>query len=445
MNWYLLALMSRLIRLANAPLPVDPNAVPAAQPPQPAFDPHGNHYKTGKYFANFFSKVSRGDDQRPEKPYEPVLDLSGHEGFMGELLGHTGHFDEHIATSIPTYREAQIRKGQALVKAFGNRPLKMLDIGGSEGSFAKAITAASRGQIQTTVLDPNPDMAKFFNGKSQVPGATYDQRAFHRGWTEDDGTEIPAMNADNSQQRYDIIHEAMVFQFVSNDRGTHVREAKRLLAPNGLFLTEEKVRTPQEEWAKNEQYKDQNYKNRFYSQSMLAAKQKMVGFQQDQNETKAVGMVDNMVSEDDFEKILLDSFRSVMQYWDSGNFKGYACSDDPARVQTFVKSVGNMKSPYTMRPIPRAIAPRIQASRKRMMDKSAALAAIVETVLPAKEHLERMTLAAIKTAYVPTVLTMAQHQGLPVQRDEVEAAVAHASGNRPQFPEFDIRHYHEHM
>ena len=128
----------------------------------------------------------------------------------------------------------------------------MLDIGGSEGSLSKSITSASNGNITTKVLDPNPQMKRFFDTKSYVPGSHYDQRAFYKGWTNEDASEVPAMNSQNTKERYDIVHESMVFQFVNNQRAAHLMEAKNLMKPDGLFITEEKLKTSENEWYKNE-------------------------------------------------------------------------------------------------------------------------------------------------------------------------------------------------
>jgi SAM-dependent methyltransferase len=327
----------------------------AAQAQPPDFDPAHNAMRTGRHFNDFFSQVTRGDIQKSPVPYTEAMDVGHARPFADEMARHTGHFDDHIAKSIPTYRENQARKGHAIATTIGRQPSSMLDIGGSEGSFAKAITAASGGNVRTTVLDPNPDMARFFQSSSQVPGATYDQRAFHKGWRHDDGGQVDALHSGNAAARYDVVHEAMTFQFVSDDRSAQVSEAKQMLAPGGLFLTEEKLKSDPGTWARNEAAKDEQHKRRYYSQETLQAKEKMVGFQAGKQGAGSVGMVDNMVAASEFEKTLLASFREVVQYWDSGNFKGYACSDDPKKVWTYVNSLGNMQSKFSTVALPRKV------------------------------------------------------------------------------------------
>ena len=314
-----------------------------------------NELRTGKHFDNFFTNVTAGKFGKSEVPYQPVLDNAHAGAFDKAFASHAGHFGDHIAKSIPTFRDVQVRKGHAIVAAFGGRPGTLLDIGGGEGAFAKSITQMSRGLIRTRVLETNPAMQSHFHSHTRVPGVEFDARAFHQGWREDDGREIQALHADNSETRFDIIHESMVFQFISPDRGTHFAQVKRLLNPGGLFITEEKVRTPETVWNHNEKFKDNNHKNRYFSATELADKDKVVGFQQDKGDAKTVGMVANMAEHDALEQILMGLFRYVYQYWDAGNFKGYAASDDRQRASAFLQAVGDTTSPYSTVKLPRKI------------------------------------------------------------------------------------------
>jgi hypothetical protein len=51
------------------------------------------------------------------------------------------------------------------------------------------------------------------------------------------------------------------------------------------------------------------------------------------------GMIDNMVHKDDLEQILRQYFKYVKQTWDSGNFVGYAASDNPQTLETYVSNL----------------------------------------------------------------------------------------------------------
>lgn len=336
-------------RLNAPPVPVDAPPVPAG--------PLTDHRNSGLAFKNFFSDVTKGAEQyKPQAAWTPLLEHKD-PSFLNEYANHTGNFDNHIATSIPGYRDVQARKGIAIVKTFGDGA-NMLDIGASEGGFNKSISALSGGRIRTTALDPNPDMANFFHTKSQVPGANYAEEAFHQGF-EDGGKIIPAHNP---QEPYDVIHEAMAFQFISPERAAQVAEAKRLLKPGGVFITEQKVlsRDPQV-WAANEALKDTKFKKNYFTDDALKAKQAVVKFNQDPNEAKAVGMVDNMVHDDDLEGILKQNFRYVVQYYDAGNFKGYASADSPEKLQQFIQNLGDTKTEFSTAQTPRIIANGQQA------------------------------------------------------------------------------------
>lgn len=211
------------------------------------------------------------------------------------MVNHAGHFDDHIAKSIPTFRETQARKGHAIINAFKGEHVRVLDIGGSEGSWAKALAAMAPGRIEAHVLDPNEHMADFFQKKSQVPGAKFIRKGYMNGWQEEDGTTVDPFHADTTTDRYDVVHETMVFQFISNNRETQVAEAKRLLKPGGLFLSEEKLMNDQ--WKPNEDKKDRLWKNRYYSDAELAAKQAQVGFTDTKKEQKGPSMLSNMVTQ----------------------------------------------------------------------------------------------------------------------------------------------------
>src|SRR3990167_5920227 len=109
----------------------------------------------GKHFDKFFTEVTQGKSTYvPQNEFKPILDMRGHEPWMQTRQQYHGNFDQHIKTSIPTFGELQDKKGHAIVKAFGDQPLDMLDIGGSEGSFARTISHLTQGRIRTQILDP---------------------------------------------------------------------------------------------------------------------------------------------------------------------------------------------------------------------------------------------------------------------------------------------------
>lgn len=308
--------------------------------------------KTGKPFDDFTGRVVSGEFGRSSTKYQLAHPIGDAHYAHEEMQKHIGHFEDHISKSIPNFREAQIRKAHAIVKVFGDLPTTMLDIGGEEGVLAKTVTSLSKGRIQSKVLDPNYESETFFNQKSQVQGSHFDRRAFLQGWDD-----IDAMHADNHPVRYDIVHENMTFQFINNERATHIQESKRLLKPDGVLITQEKLITPPAEWHRNEQLKDAEHKRKYYSDEELAAKQKVVGVSFAKKEAPAkVNMIDNMVHHQHFEKILSNNFRRVIQFWDAGNFKGYVASDNPQVAQQLVSAIGNLNSKFSTVKTPRVVS-----------------------------------------------------------------------------------------
>lgn len=401
----------------------------------------------GSHFAQFFSDVSRGRFGRSGKGFEYASDMEfgdHHYRFAKEAEDHLGYFDDHIAKSIPTFREIQFKKGHALVATFGHKPAFMLDIGGSEGSFAKAVTALSGGNIRTMVLDPNEDMADHFRSKSQVEGSHYVQKAFYEGWIEDDGSVVDAMHAGNTTHRFDIIHESMAFQFINNLRHIHFREVKKLLKPNGLFITEEKVRTHPDVWKANENFKDQHHKSRYFTEEDLRKKQKVVGFAQDDKDRKASGMVDNMVSHDQLERLLSQNFKTVIQYWDSGNFKGYAASDNAALARKFVSAMGDNNNKFATTQLPRKVPPPNPRSFGEWLMETHDVDSIVAIVIPVRDELSGQSFDDIKSQYLDLIRDRLVQHELECDDERLERAIRRHTG-RPGRRPFCMQDVHDLM
>src|SRR5690606_287009 len=176
----------------------------------------------------FFSDVVTGqsDTFKPVNPYQPLIERTEEETVFEQTYDkHKGRFDEHIATSIPGFRDVQVKKGNAIVKSLPKGG-HVIDIAGSEGGLMKAITEQSGGAITTTNLDTNEDMKKAHES-TPVKGAEFAHDSF--------GKYKP-------EQKADVVHESMAFQFMSPDRASQFQEvADNYLKPNGIFIVEEKV------------------------------------------------------------------------------------------------------------------------------------------------------------------------------------------------------------
>lgn len=339
----------------------------------------------GRGFTGFFSNISLGFKGKPNaKPYEPTLNVEPIADFVREYNNHRGNFDDHIATSIPGFREVQTIVGDAIAKTYKNAD--MLDIGASEGALIKAITKMSDGKVRTVALDPNFAMAKHFNDGERVEGAVYDTSAFgtkadegQLAWTEDNElvdrdkqvTENPFAGEEvrwfKPDRKFDVVHEAMVFQFISGNRASQIARAKELMKPDGVLIIEEKFvvgyKLSPEQFRANEAKKDA-YKEQYFTKAEIEAKAKAVGVaekaafkaDQDKKEQAATGMNDLMVSPGAIEDVLSSKFDHVAQFWDSGNFKGYIASDSSEAVERLINNMlptdsefANVKTPRTVK------------------------------------------------------------------------------------------------
>lgn len=328
----------------------------------------------GRRFRDFFAGVTSGASGRPDKANDQrLVDLSEVADFSAEYNKHLGNFDKHIEASIPTFREVQHAVGAALVKALPDGS-SMLDIAGSEGALAKAISAVSKGGIETVVLDPNQSMRETFANTSQVPGATFVMDAF-TDTAADEGQTLwtePALKGDGEieikgytpSKPFTVVHEAMGFQFIHNDREAQVSRVKELLEEGGLAVFEEKFvpgnGLSPEQWKANEAKKD-DFKRQFFSEADIAAKAKTVLQGETTDEEKVVGMNDLMVAPGDFENTLRGHFAFVVQFWDSGNFKGYMASDSAEMLSSVLENLIPLDSEFSTVSTPREVGAPAEA------------------------------------------------------------------------------------
>jgi hypothetical protein len=366
----------------------------------------------GRGFTEFFTEASLGKRAPDVKKYVPVLDIPQAMSFSAEYIKHRGNFDDHIATSIPGFREVQQAVGNAIVQTYPEGA-RLLDVAASEGAFNKAISKLSNGKIETLALDPNLTMAKFFKEHSAVTGAKYEVAAFGSAedagklaWTEggeldpywqkqvdkhqrsantlretfkstgedrwrkqaetNEQTAQSILNAPKlrSQEteiltfapkvKYDIIHESMGFQFISNTRNAQFARVKEMMTPDGIAIFEEKIKEDTPQWHRNEKQKDA-YKARYFTATQIAAKKAevlekgvaAVAESDSKAEQAVVGMNDLMTTGHELETALKNNWKYVTQYWDSGNFKGYVASDDSSKVQGFVSKLGDLNSAFS--------------------------------------------------------------------------------------------------
>ena len=233
------------------------------------------------------------------------------------------------------------------------------------------ITELSKGKIKTVSLDPNLDMKARFD-KTPVDGAEFSDTAFS-------GTDIegqPAWKEGDRQvmnykpdRQFDIVQEAMVFQFISADRTTQIARIKDLLKEDGVAIIEEKVFLPHDpnkpldginrdpNYLKNEEYKDDNYKSKFFTKAEMEQKKKEV---LNTGEDQIEGMERYMVPKNYLETKLQENFTHVEQFWDSGNFKGYIASDSKTKLDALSKNILDTNTEFSTAKTPI----RIMASKR---------------------------------------------------------------------------------
>lgn len=296
---------------------------------------------TGKSTQEFFGTVVKGGDERytPSKSYEYEQEFTPEQDkFRKKYDDKKGNFDEHIATSIPTFRETQVKKGNAIIKMLENVESPVVyDLGGSEGSWVKTITEESGGKIKTINLDPSPDMKEAFD-KNKPENSEMSLEAFYSGW-DDVPTHEP-------KEKADVVHESMMFQFIENkgDRKEYIDEvADKYLKEDGVFITEEKFKmNTDEEYNKNEKLKE-SHKNKYYTPEQQSLKSDEV----------LVGMKENQANFDQYVKELQNRFQYVKTYWKSGNFRGIIATNNETKLNSFLENLGetsnkkyNWEKPY---------------------------------------------------------------------------------------------------
>ena len=325
----------------------------------------------GKKYDEFFTAVVNGEPKyMPSKDYEYLHDFGRTGKAVKAVMDRSmGSFDKHIASSIPTFRESQVNKAQAIVKTYPEGA-KVLDLGGSEGGFVKSVTKVSKGKIKTVNLDAAPDMIKAHNDHYPVPGSKAVLGAFQHGW---EG--VPTFRP---KKEYDVVHESMLFQFINKERTSKIAEVKKFLKDDGLFITEEKFQFPDANYMKqNEKLKDTLHKNNYFTAKQLAEKTDEV----------LMGMHKNQALFDEYVKELGENFKYVKTYWKSGNFRGVVASNNKAKIDKFMENLEPINTSkfnadpgplpkYTHADVntkatPKDYAAAIKAAKERLGDKGA--------------------------------------------------------------------------
>ena len=283
--------------------------------------------KSGKQNTEFFE--GKAKEASSKIPYTPVLkvDQTTPVAKAYSLYTAGGNFTGHISKMIAGFQEKQKQVAEAIVKGgFKN----FLDLGTSEGGMIKTVASQDRG-IKAVGIDPNREMQKNFNFTPRVENAEFRLEAFQGSWTEDDGTKIKEFK---TNQKFDVVNEDFMFQFVNNNREKQVKGVKELMTPNGIFVTSEKFHTANE--AANE-LKKYDHQRKYFSPDQLT----------EDKQTIVSGMADDMVNDVEYFNILKKNFKFVEEFWNAGNFKGYLASDNLEILKEFKNNVGDLTSEFT--------------------------------------------------------------------------------------------------
>jgi hypothetical protein len=327
----------------------------------------------GQSTQNFFNDLISGmnPDLKPNKPYEQIIELNNSQlqnaqDIYNKYIAQGGDFNPHYFTSIPTVYETQIVKAQALSNMLDKHDkvindtgtIKILDIGGTEGAWSNTLAEIGGEKVYVEIIEPSPEANKLYN-EIQTPNNTRfrneafsyiieDQGKFFNepnsikfseffaGGTIDSNTGIRNPDVQMQGGKYDVVHEAMAFQFVDANRQAQIDFiADNVLADDGILLIEEKFTNNDVIYQNNEKIKD-DFKRLYYTEEQINSKaQNIVG-----------PMGDKQVSVQEIENILGNRFKYVNQYWDSGNFKGYIASNNPLS-ETFVDEIHALDTSLT--------------------------------------------------------------------------------------------------
>jgi hypothetical protein len=319
----------------------------------------------GQDTQNFFNDLISGmnPDLKPNKPYEQIIELNNPQlqnaqDIYNKYVAQGGDFNPHYFTSIPTVYETQIVKAQALNNMLDKHDkvindtgtIKVLDIGGTEGVWGNTVAEIGGEKVYVEIIEPSPKANELYN-KIQTPdnsrfrheafsyviqdqGVYFNQddrvkfAEFFAGGVKDERTKKRNPDVQMQTGKYDVVHEAMAFQFVDKNRQAQIDFiADYVLADDGILLIEEKFTNNDVIYQNNEKMKD-DFKRLYYTEEQINSKyQNIVG-----------PMGDKQVSVQEIENLLSNKFQYVNQYWDSGNFKGYIASNNPI-AETFVDEI----------------------------------------------------------------------------------------------------------
>jgi hypothetical protein len=304
--------------------------------------------RTGAQNAEFFTgKAAKASSDVPYKAVieTPQVQEKTRQAFDKFTMG--GNFTGHIAKMIPAFAEKQMAVTDAIAKSSAR---SFLDIGASEGGVVKTVSAVNP-NIKSVALDPNPQMYANYLKTPDVKNTDYKIEALGGSWTEDvpegargvfNGAETFEIKEFKPTQKFDVVNEDYAFQFINNDRSGQVAMVKDMMSKDGVFITSEKFKTTNDKFFEQRKL---DHQRKYFDEDQLT----------EDKQTIVTGMADDMVTDTKYEQVLSDNFNYVVEYWNSGNFKGYMASDSKAKITEFVNNTGDVNSEFSAVRTPRVV------------------------------------------------------------------------------------------
>ena len=280
-----------------------------------------------------FEAIAAGKTGRPRQRVPLRRDLLGHDALactFGEtMMKLAGHFEEHIAASVPWMREERARYGAALwrygqdLAARRRSPATVYTTSGAEGTEIRALAALAQGHIEALSCSPNAANQEQFHTCGAPDGAYF----FLGPYYEVTLPELARRGLPQFGAGFDVIVEETTFQMYHPSRHEQIGLLRRSLKSDGILMLLEKLNANSpDEYARRERQKDDLFKTRYFDQDQIAHKRASI-----------LGHMDAMqVSMPELTAALRQHFRAAVILFNSGNFYHIAASNNPGNLARLV-------------------------------------------------------------------------------------------------------------
>lgn len=286
--------------------------------------------------AEFFEKTALGEYGMPAKAYSGDVNLFKNDKEMLEFykrhLNLQGNFDKHFYSSIPYILEEECRVGTAILKYMKskNDTQYLYVLGAAEGTLARTVGEMGHGKILTLSCSPTKANQKSFY-RLGIPKYSYFILSPYNTITNNYIKKILP-----NYSGFDILIEDTTFQMYSSDRRSQIKYAKEKLKSDGIMGFIEKFsNTDLREFNKREFIKDNYFKKSFFSQVDINKKR----------QTVLGDMHNNLVTLEEFTKILSEFFNYAIVNWNSGNFYTIYSSNNKNNLLDFLSEMTESLTP----------------------------------------------------------------------------------------------------